>query len=218
LAAGSFGTGDGLTVQIVATVLVAGLLLPVRGRLQRRVDRLFFGDRGSPYAAMARLGRQVEEATTASPVLESVVTVVAGSLRLPYAAVQLPAAVGRVTDASWGHPPAEVAVFPLTFQRETVGRLLVGHRTPRERLSPDDERLLASLARQVAPAADAVALRRALDASRTGSSPPARKSGAGCAVTCTTGSARRSPGSPSTWTPRAPCPRTTRQSRNCSPR
>lgn len=168
VAAGSFGTGDGLTVQLVATVLVAGVLLPVRGRLQRRVDRLFFGDRGSPYAAMARLGRQVEEATSVSPVLESVVTVVAGSLRLPYAAVQLPAPGGWVTDSSWGRAPAEVVVFPLTFQRETVGRLLVGQRAPRERLSPDDERLLASLARQVAPAAHAVALRRALDASRTG--------------------------------------------------
>jgi signal transduction histidine kinase len=117
---------------------------------------------------MARLGRQVEESTTVAPVLESVVTAVAGSLRLPYAAVQLPAAGGWVTDASWGHAPAEVVVFPLTFQRETVGRLLVGQRAPRERLSADDERLLASLARQVAPAAHAVALRRALDASRTG--------------------------------------------------
>jgi len=165
---GSFGTGDGLTVQLVATVLVAGVLLPVRGRLQRRVDWLFFGDRGSPYAAMARLGHQVSEATSGSPVLETVVTAVAASLRLPYAAVELLAGDDWVPGASWGRPPAEVAVFPLTFQRESVGRLLVGQRAPRERLSPDDERLLASLARQVAPAAHAVALRRALDASRTG--------------------------------------------------
>jgi signal transduction histidine kinase len=165
---GTLGTGSMLSAQVVATVVVAALLLPVRGRLQRRVDRLFFGDRGTPYAAMAMLGRRVEEATTAEPVLDSVVTVVAGSLRLPYAAVQLRVGDDWLPSASWGQAPAEVAVFPLTFQRETVGRLVVGQRAPRERLNQDDERLLTNLARQVAPAAQAVALRRALDASRTG--------------------------------------------------
>ena len=167
-AGGLFGVGPGLSVQVLATVIVAAVLLPVRGRLQRRVDRLFFGDRGAPYAAMARLGRRVEEATTAEPVLSSVVTVVAGSLRLPYAAVQLRIGDGWVPAAAWGQAPAEVAAFPLTFQRETVGRLLAGQRAAGERLSHDDERLLANLARQVAPAAHAVALRQALDASRAG--------------------------------------------------
>ena len=61
-----------------------------------------------------------------------------------------------------------MVAFPLTFQRETVGRLLVGTRSRGEQLGPDDERLLADLARQAGPAAHAVALRRALDASRAG--------------------------------------------------
>ncbi len=166
-AGGLSGVGRGLSVPVLATVIAAAVLLPVRGRLQRRVDRLFFGDRGAPYAAMTRLGRQVEEAT-AEPVLISVVTVVAGSLRLPYAAVELRIGDGWVPSAAWGQAPPQVVAFPLTFQRETVGRLLVGQRTPGERLSQDDERLLANLARQVAPAAHAVALREALDASRAG--------------------------------------------------
>jgi signal transduction histidine kinase len=168
VAGGSFGTGDGLSVQVVATVLAAAVLLPVRGRLQRQVDRLFFGDRGAPYVAMTRLGRRVEQATADEPVLSSVVTDVATSLRLPYAAVQLRIGDSWLPSAAWGQPPAEVVVIPLTFQRETVGKLLIGQRTPTERLSQDDERLLANLARQVAPAAHAVALRQALDASRTG--------------------------------------------------
>jgi signal transduction histidine kinase len=117
---------------------------------------------------MARLGRQVEDAATAEPVLGSVATVVASSLRLPYAAVELRVGDEWVPAAAAGQPPAEVAVFPLTFQRETVGRLVAGQRTPGEKLSPDDERLLGNLARQVAPAAHAVALRQALDASRAG--------------------------------------------------
>ena len=162
------GGGPGLSVQVLATVLVAAVLLPVRGRLQRRVDRLFFGDRGTPYAAMARLGHQLEEATTAEPVLSSVVTTVAASLRLPYAAVQLQISDGLAPAVAWGKAPLQVATFPLTFQRETVGRLVIGQRAAGERLSPDDERLLANLARQVAPVAHAVALREALDASRAG--------------------------------------------------
>jgi two-component system, NarL family, sensor kinase len=167
-AGGLSGAGWGLSAPVLATVLAAAVLLPVRGRLQRRVDRLFFGDRGAPYAAMARLGRQVEEATTAEPVLSSVVTVVADSLRLPYAAVELRIGDGWVPGAACGQAPSQVVTFALTFQREMVGRLLVGQRTAGERLTKDDERLLASLARQVAPAAHAVALRQALDAARTG--------------------------------------------------
>jgi signal transduction histidine kinase len=61
-----------------------------------------------------------------------------------------------------------VVSFPLVFQREMVGRLLVGQRSTGDQLSPDDERLLANLATQVAPAAHAVALREALDISRAG--------------------------------------------------
>jgi signal transduction histidine kinase len=165
-AGGLSGDRPGLSAPVLAAVIAAGLLLPVRGRLQRRVDRLFFGDRGAPYAAMARLGRRVEEATTAEPVLSTVVSVVAGSLRLPYAAVQLRVGDGWVPAAAWGRAPPQVAAFPLTFQRETVGRLLAGQRAAGEQLTKDDERLLANLARQVAPAAHAVALRQALDTSR----------------------------------------------------
>ena len=101
-AGGLSGDRPGLSAPVLAAVIVAGLLLPVRGRFQRRVDRLFFGDRGAPYAAMARLGRRVEEATTAEPLLSTVVTVVAGSLRLPYAAVELRVGDGWVPAAAWG--------------------------------------------------------------------------------------------------------------------
>lgn len=164
-----FDPGRGMSVPVVATVLAATVLLPVRERLQRRVDKVFFGDRGAPYTAMARLGRQVEDAVATEPVLGSVVAVVAGSLRLPYVAVELRVGEEWVPAAACGLPPAEpdeAACFPLTFQREMVGRLLAGPRDSGEKLSPDDDRLLGNLARQVAPAAHAVALRQALDASQ----------------------------------------------------
>jgi signal transduction histidine kinase len=94
---------------------------------------------------------------------------VAGSLRLPYVAVELRVGEEWVPAAACGRPLAEmdaVTCFPLTFQREMAGRLIIGQRAPGEKLSHDDERLLGNLARQVAPAAHAVALRQALEDSR----------------------------------------------------
>jgi two-component system NarL family sensor kinase len=98
----------------------------------------------------------------------SVVKTIADSLRLPYAALELRLGDGWSPAATYGDAPTQVVAFPLTFQRETVGRLLVGMRSRGEQLGPDDVRLLADLARQAGPAAHVVALRRALDASRAG--------------------------------------------------
>ena len=71
VAGGLSGIGGGPSTRVLATVMAAGMLLPVRGRLQRRIDRLFFGDRGAPYAAMARLGRRVAEVTALREALDA---------------------------------------------------------------------------------------------------------------------------------------------------
>jgi signal transduction histidine kinase len=160
--------GRGLGVQVIATAVAAAALFPLRDRVQRRVDRFFYGDRGVPYEALARLGRRVEEAADTETAFQSMVKTIADSLRLPYAALELRLGDGWKPAAAYGEVPAQVVEFPLIFQRETVGRLLVGTRGPGERLGPDDERLLADLARQAGPATHAVALRQALDASRVG--------------------------------------------------
>ncbi len=160
--------GRGLVVQVVATVLAAAALLPLHDRVQRRVNRLFYGDRGAPYEAMARLGRRIEVAADTETALNSVVKTIVDSLRLPYAALELRLGDGWSPAAAYGETQAEVVKFPLTFQGETVGRLLVGTRRPGQQLRHDDALLLADLARQAGPATHAVALRRALDASRAG--------------------------------------------------
>jgi signal transduction histidine kinase len=164
-----FGMGSDLIVQVIATAVAAAALFPLRDRVQRRVDRLFYGDRGVPYEALARLGRQVEESAGTESALNSVVKTIADSLRLPYVALELRLGDGWRQAAVYSHGlPSEVTAFPLISQRETVGRLVVGTRSRGERLGPDDERLLADLARQAGPATHAVALRQALDASRAG--------------------------------------------------
>ena len=158
----------GLSVQVVATAVAAAALFPLRDRVQRRVDQFFYGDRGVPYEALAKLGRRVEESTGTESALNSVVKSIADSLRLSYASLELRLGDEWRQAAAYGEPSSEVTAFPLISHRETVGRLLVGTRSRGERLGPDDERLLADLARQAGPATHAVALRRALDASRAG--------------------------------------------------
>ena len=155
-------------MQVAATAVAAAALFPLRDRVQRRVDRLFYGDRGVPYEALARLGRQVEESAGTESALASWVKTIADSLRLSYAALELRLGDEWRPAAVYGEAPAEVTAFPLVSQRETVGRLVVGMRSPGERLGPDDQRLLADLARHAGPATHAVALRQALDASRAG--------------------------------------------------
>ena len=159
----------GVAVQVVATAVAAAALFPLRDRVQRQVDRLFYGDRGVPHEALARLARRVEESAGTESALDSVVKTIAESLRLPYVSLELRLGDGwrQAAVYSRGLPP-EVTVFPLISQRETVGRLVVGTRSRGERLSPDDEQLLADLARQAGPATHAVALRQALDESRVG--------------------------------------------------
>ena len=160
--------GSGLPVQVIATVLAASALWPLHDRVQRRQDWLVFGDRGVPYEALARLGRRIEEAAdtdSASAWWSRPSRTACGSRTQR---LELRLGDGWSPAAAYGEAPVQVVAFGLTFQRETVGRLLVGTRSRGEQLGPDDERLLADLARQAGPAAHAVALRRALDASRAG--------------------------------------------------
>ena len=146
------GVDPGLGVQVLAAVVAATAFWLLRGLLRRWVDQLFYGDQGVPYDALARLGRRVEEAAGPESALDSVVRTIADSLRLPYAAVELRLGDEWRPAAVYGDAPCEVVMFPLITQRETVGRLLVGRRAPGEQLGPDDERLLADLARQAGPA------------------------------------------------------------------
>lgn len=161
----ALGPERGLPVQILAAVAAAVACWPLRDRLQRRVNRWFHGDRGAPHGAAAKLGRQIVAAGTEAT-LDSIAGGVADSMRLPYTAIELRSGDGWVLAAAHGEPPPDLAEFPLTSQRETIGRLLVGTR-PGDQLGPADKRLLADLAGQAGPAAHAVALRRALEESRT---------------------------------------------------
>lgn len=55
-----FQSSGNLLLALVATGLAALLAQPLRARLQRRVNRLMYGERDDPYAVLSRLSRQLK--------------------------------------------------------------------------------------------------------------------------------------------------------------
>jgi signal transduction histidine kinase len=158
----AFAAGSDLTVSLVATGIVAVLFAPLRDRLQRAVDRLLYGQRAEPYAALSRLGERLEATLAPDAVLPTIVTTVRESLRLPYAAIALD---GQVAAAA-GEPVPRPAVLPLLYRNRPVGDLELGLRPGEDAFSAADRRLLADLARQAGVAVSAVGLTADLQRSR----------------------------------------------------
>jgi signal transduction histidine kinase len=148
---------------LIAAVAVALVLQPVRGRLERSVNRLFYGQRDDPYAVISSLGERLEGSLSHEGALPTIVETIATAMQLPYVAIAL-AQEGRFQIAArQGEPGAESIVFPLTSGSETVGELIVSPRSAGEPLSEADRRLLADVARQAGAAVEAVRLTNELE-------------------------------------------------------
>lgn len=171
LVVGSLGAllgarGDAVA-PVLAAALVAVLFAPLRERLQRGADRLMYGERDDPYAAVSRLGRRLEASLAADAVLPTIVRTIREALRLPYAAVALrDGAAGYAVAAEDGKSAASPISWPLVYRHETVGRLLVAPRAGEAALSPADRHLLSDLARQAGVAVHAVRLTEELQGAR----------------------------------------------------
>jgi two-component system NarL family sensor kinase len=155
-------------VSVAATALVAVLFAPARSWLQGRADRLLYGDRHDPHAALSRLGRRLEATMQPEAVLPSLVATVAESLRLPYVAVRVdtgPDAAGSTVEQ--GRLLGEALCLPLVYQGQPVGELVLGRRTPGEGFSAADRRVLAELATQAGVAVHAIRLTAELQRART---------------------------------------------------
>jgi two-component system, NarL family, sensor kinase len=147
-----------LGVALPATALVAVAFHPVRDWFQRRVNRLLHGQRDEPYAAISMLGRRLGEAMAPSEVLPVMAATIAGSLRLPYVAVELTGQDGAPV-AARGSPVAGIALrLPLIHSGERIGTLVIGARAHGEQLGEADRRLLEDFAHRASAAASAVAL------------------------------------------------------------
>jgi signal transduction histidine kinase len=145
---------------------VAVVFQPLRGRLQRGVNRLMYGERDDPYAVISRLGKRLEAAIEPEAALETVVETIAQALKLPYVAILLAEEGQFRTAAAYGSPAGEPEALPLVYQREEVGRLVLSPRAPGETFSDADRALLEDLARQAEVAVHAVRLTTDLQRSR----------------------------------------------------
>jgi signal transduction histidine kinase len=149
--------------EIAAGALVALAALPLRDRLQHWANRLLFGDRDDPYAAISRLSSRLDAVAETTELLPTVVRTVGESLHLPYVAVELRGELTAVYGRPGGGTPHSL---PLTFQGERIGAMLCETRAPGEQFAPADRRLLGELAHHVALAAREVLLTRDLVRSR----------------------------------------------------
>jgi signal transduction histidine kinase len=147
-----------LVLSLLATGLIAVLFQPLRIFLQRRINRLLYGQRDEPYAVISRLGSRLEATLAPAAVLPTIVETVAQALKLPYVAILLNYDGELSTVAEYGKPARTPLSLPLLNQGETIGQLVLAPRSPREALSAADTRLLNELARQIGLAAHAVRL------------------------------------------------------------
>jgi signal transduction histidine kinase len=156
-----------LLVSLVVTGVVAVCFQPVRERVQRFVNRLMYGDRDDPYAAIARLGRTLATSLQLETVLPTIVETIGQTLALPYVALSLAddGTRGAVIAAEHGIPKADFLTFPLVHQGIMLGELRLAARAG-ERLRERDHRLIADLAPQVAAAVHAVGLSQELQLAR----------------------------------------------------
>jgi signal transduction histidine kinase len=149
-----------LFVALLATGLAAVLFQPTRQRLQAGVNRLFYGERDDPYGVINRLGERLAASVAPETTFTTIVETVGQALKLPYCAIFLNLNGEPKPAASFGlePAPAQLLRFPLLYQAETVGELVVANRAPGEAFTRPDQKLITNLARQAGVAAKAFRL------------------------------------------------------------
>lgn len=161
-----FDRALGVAASVAGTVVVALALQPIRGQLQRLVDRLVYGQRNDPtgaLAALTTLAARLGDAGDPADLPDRIVATVAGSLKLGYVAIELVHDGDRRVLIETGTRWNAVEEFPITWRGETIGRLQVdGDGQLRAR----DQQLLRDLALAAAPGLAAVRLTADLERSR----------------------------------------------------
>ena len=157
-----------LSGSVLAAAAVAVAFQPLRLRVQGGVDRLMYGDRRQPYEALSRLGSRLGRASSPASLLPVVAEGVSEALRVPGTRIELVSGEQVLASATHGalNAAAGADTFPLLYQDHLVGRLIVSHRAPGQRLSGADRRLLDDLLWHAGLAAHVVALTSDLQRSR----------------------------------------------------
>jgi len=144
LAAGFNALAPG-QVAVIGALLVAIIVNPVRVRLERSVNRVFYGDRDEPYAALSRVAEGITDRGAPD---DRVADDIRRALRAPYVVI-----TDRQGRAVASGDPAAVANGCVEFAAHHAGQdegaLQVAARGAGERFSGTERRLLADIARQI---------------------------------------------------------------------
>ena len=157
-----FSTGGNLVISLLATTVVALLFQLERDWLQRGVNRLMYGQRDDPTTVILHLGQQLEQAGDPTMLLPALVQTLTHVLKLPYAAIALRDETSNTIVAMAGDALLPVVPFPLQYQAEIVGELLVALRRGEDAFSPADQRLLTLVAQQAGMAVASLRLTTSL--------------------------------------------------------
>jgi two-component system, NarL family, sensor kinase len=158
-----------LAVELLAAGLAAVVFSPLRARLQALVNRVMYGERDDPYAALSRLADRLDATLSPDEVLPAIVDSVTSALRSPYAAIEVTAGdrPARVAAERGTLPAGAVPLrVPLTASGAHVGDLVVAPRRPAETFNDADRRLLSGLAHHAGAAVYAADLTVQLQRSR----------------------------------------------------
>lgn len=140
---------------ILLTTLLAVVLLPVRGWMQRRLHRALFGDRERQFAMLSALGAQLERAGDQRELLRRLAEAVRDGLDASWVQIRLesmdgaPAAVPIGVAGEVVGDPVESS--ELVHGEEHLGRIEVGRRR-RGEYSSAERALLRTVAGQAAAA------------------------------------------------------------------
>jgi signal transduction histidine kinase len=153
---------------VLATGLIAILFHPLRQRLQQAVNRLMYGDRDDPVTVLSQLAERLAQTAVPEATLPVLVETIAQTLKLPYVAIRQSEGNGmdETEVAATGAQSAQARAFPLTYQGQLVGQLLVAPRGPGESFTSAEMRLIENIARQAGTAVYAAQLTRQLQRSR----------------------------------------------------
>jgi signal transduction histidine kinase len=162
-----FHAQNNIASGLLAAVVIATLFQPLREGLQRGVNRLLYGERDDPAAVLTQLAHQLETADAPTDILPNLVQTIAHTLKIPHVAIWVPIGGNLfVPVAVWGVSPGHVEIIPLIYQKETIGRLLVATRSPREAFNRSEQQLLNTIAALTANTVRAVQLSDELRRSR----------------------------------------------------
>lgn len=154
------------TLAFLATGLVAVIFQPLRERLQKVVNRLIFGERDDPLAVLSSLSKRLEGASEPEAVLPNIVNTVGQALKLPYVAIEVINGTSSNIVAVYGEPCESTEFIPLIHQTARIGQLAFARRSPHERFSEAEYKLLRNIARQTGTAVHAAKLTSDLRRSR----------------------------------------------------